>query len=255
MRMYAQDVALNLTRWLWRLRREPLTVAVDLTQPVLWLLLFGHLFSRARAGLGLHVSYLAFMTAGVVVMTVFNVTLSGGLEMMFDRETGMLRRLMASPLHRSSLLVGRFLVVVLLGLVQAVIIVLVGAALRVPVAVAPADIGVAFAVDVLLGSGIGIVSLVLAMLLKSHGPFYAVIGFISLPVTFVSTAFAPLATMAPWLRVMAGLNPLTYATDAVRDLLLYHAPASAVLPLIGDLVAFDGLCLAVGLVVFRRALS
>ncbi len=255
MSAYAQDIAINLTRWLWRLRREPVTVAVDLAQPVLWLLLFGHLFSRASAGLGLRVTYLAFMTAGVVVMTVFNVTLAGGIEMMFDRETGMLRRLMASPLHRSSLLIGRFLVVVLLGLAQAVIIVLAGAIMHVPVGASPAAIALAFAVDVLLGSGIGIVSLVLAMILKSHGPFYAVIGFVSLPITFVSTAFAPLATMAPWLRAMASLNPLTYATDAVRDLLLYHAPAAAVVPLMADLLVFDALCLAVGLAVFRRALS
>jgi ABC-2 type transport system permease protein len=253
--LYAGDVALNVTRWLWRLRREPVTVVVDLAQPVLWLILFGHLFSQASAGLGLHVSYLAFMTAGVVVMTVFNVTLGGGLEMMFDRESGMLRRLMASPLHRSSLLVGRFAVVVLLGLAQAVIIVLVGGLMHVSVTTSPADLGLAFAVDVLLGSGIGIVSLVLAMVLKSHGPFYAVIGFVSLPVTFVSTAFAPLATMAPWLRTMASLNPLTYATDAVRDLLLYHASASTVLPLMAYLLGFDAICLGVGLVVFRRALS
>jgi ABC-2 type transport system permease protein len=252
---YLHDVAANLVRWWWRLRREPVTLAVDVAQPVLWLVLFGHLFQHASLGLGAGVGYLTFMTPGVIVMTMFNVALAGGLEIVIDRENGMLRRLMVAPLHRSSMLVGRFLFAVLLGLAQVAVLLVVGALMGVGLGLSAGAVLLAALADVLIGSGIGILSLVLAFRLKGHGPFYAILGFVTLPLTFLSTAFAPLTTMAGWLRWLASWNPLTYAIDAVRSVLIAHASFGAVAGLLAYLLVFDLLCLAFGVRVFRRALS
>jgi len=251
---YLTDLAANGMRWVWRLRREPVTLLVDLLQPVLWLLLFGHLFSFARAGLGLHVSYLTFMTAGVAVMTVFNVALAGGLELMFDRESGMLRRLLVTPMHRSTLLAGRFLFVVLVGLAQVAVILGLGRVLGVPLHGGLGGLAIILVFDTLLGTGIATLSLVLAFRLRNHGPFYTIIGFVSLPVTFISTAFAPLDTMAGWLRALARLNPLTYAVDAVRAVVVGSAVGGTLLHLGLYLILFDAGCLALGWWVFRRSL-
>lgn len=65
-------------RWLWHLRREPAGLLASLAQPVLWLLLFGNLFANSDIVAG-H-SYIAFMTAGVVVMTASNGAPNGGVE-------------------------------------------------------------------------------------------------------------------------------------------------------------------------------
>lgn len=188
---FAKDLGSNVTRWWWRLRRDPVTLAADLIQPVLWLLLFGHLFTYARLGLGDHLSYLAFMAPGVVVMTMFNVAMAGGLELIVDRETGMLRRLLVTPMHRSALLVGRFLFVVALGLAQVVTLLVATRLMGVALHTSIEGVATTLVAVVLLGSGVAIVSLVLAFALRSHGPFYAVLGFITLPMTFLSTAFAP----------------------------------------------------------------
>ncbi len=252
--MYLADLQANILRWVWRLRREPTTLIVDLLQPVLWLILFAHLFTFATAGLGLHVSYLTFMTAGVVVMTVFNAALAGGLEIMFDRESGMLRRLMVTPMHRSTLLAGRFLFVVLIGLAQVMVILGAGRLLGVPLHEGFVGLLLVLLFDTLLGTGIATLSLVLAFRLRNHGPFYTIIGFVSLPLTFISTALAPLHTMSGWLRTLAGLNPLTYAIDAVRSIVLQHAAVSGIAHLGIYLLIFDGLCLIIGVSVFRRAL-
>lgn len=109
-------------------------------------------------------------------------------------------------------------------------------------------------VDTLLGTGMAALSLVLALRLRNHGPFYTVIGFVSLPLTFISTAFAPLGTMSGWLRTLAGLNPLTYAIDAVCSVVLEHAVLAAIGHLGFYLLVFDGLCLVLGVAVFRRTL-
>jgi ABC-2 type transport system permease protein len=54
----------------------------------------------------------------------------------------------------------------------------------------------------------------------THGTFFAVAGFITLPLVFVSNAFVPIDAMPGWMQVVARLNPLTYAIEAMRILVL-----------------------------------
>jgi hypothetical protein len=77
-----------------------------LAQPMVWLLLFGHLFTKMPVPGG---NYLRFMTAGAVVMTTFNGCLTGGVELLFDRESGFLVRMLAAPASRVSLVTSRFI--------------------------------------------------------------------------------------------------------------------------------------------------
>lgn len=67
---YLRATAALTKRWVWRLKREPAGLATALIQLVLWLILFGNLFEEVTVVPGY--SHIAFMTAGVVVMTVFN---------------------------------------------------------------------------------------------------------------------------------------------------------------------------------------
>jgi ABC-2 type transport system permease protein len=108
-------------RWAARLRREPLSVLALVAQPMVWLLLFGHLFSR-MANAAAVPDYLQFMTAGAVAMTTFNACIAGGVELLFDRETGFLVRLLASPAHRLSIVTSRFGYPAALTTVQSLII-------------------------------------------------------------------------------------------------------------------------------------
>lgn len=66
-------------------------IIAALIQPAIWLILFGNLFQDGVAGT--EGNYNAFMTAGVAVMTVFNGSMSGGVEILFDRESKMFERL------------------------------------------------------------------------------------------------------------------------------------------------------------------
>ena len=55
-----------------------------------------------------------FLTGGVIVMTILNSGLAGGVDLLFDKENGFLERLMAAPIHRSSLILSRFLFVMVI---------------------------------------------------------------------------------------------------------------------------------------------
>lgn len=242
-------------RWLARLRREPLAVVALLFQPMVWLLLFGHLLAQmAQTAPVPGGSYLRFMTAGAVVMTTFNACLQGGVELLFDRESGFLVRMLAAPARRISIVTSRFIYLAALTGAQGLIILLAAWIMGVRYASGLAGIAACLGIGALFGAGITALSVGLAFALKSHGQFFPIIGFVSLPLTFASSALVPLALMPAWLRAVARLNPMTYAIDAVRDLILGGWQLAALAGTIGTLLAFDVCCVALAGVALRRGL-
>ncbi len=240
-------------RWFWRLKREPAGLASSLLQPAVWLILFGHLFERGTV-VTEH-TYIAFMTAGVIVMTVFNAALGGGVEIMFDRETHMLQRLIATPIHPAAIFASRFVFVIGLAGAQALIIILVSLFLGVRIAAGVGGLVLILATGILLGVGITALSVTLALLLRGHGEFFSVLSFVSLPLIFASNALAPLDLMPPWLRWLARLNPMTYAISNVRELILGGIEWTLLGSMGGVLIAFDVAMVGVCLAVMKHALD
>jgi ABC-2 type transport system permease protein len=238
-------------RWLARLRRERLSVLALLAQPMVWLVLFGHLFTKMSVPGG---SYLRFMTAGAVVMTTFNACLAGGAELLFDRESGFLVRMLASPASRLSIVTSRFAYLAALTGAQGLIILVAAWVMGVRYAAGIGGIAACLAIGALFGAGITALSVALAFSLRSHSQFFPITGFASLPLTFASTALAPLALMPGWMRTVARLNPMTYAIDALRNLIM---TGWQFVPLAGTavtLLVFDGCCVAAATVALRHGM-
>lgn len=242
-----------LGRWTARLRREPFTLIGTVIQPVLWLLLFGNLMDRMAAGAQIPGGdYLRFMTAGAVVMTMFNSALNGGVELLFDRESGLLVRTFAAPVHRLSIVSSRFAYVVGLACVQCLITLLAAMLMGVRYATGLAGIMGCLLVGALFGAGITTLSVVLAFTVRNHGHFFTITGFVGLPILFISSALVPLNFMPGWLQTLATFNPMTHATEAVRTLTLEGWPIPQLLQELGALALFDALCLVAATVLLRR---
>ena len=111
-------------RWVRRLSREKFSMLFTLVQPMLfWLIFFGNLFQRAAdMQVTQAPNYISFLTAGVVVMTVLNNGLAGGVDLLFDKENGFLERLMSTPIHRSSVILSRFIFVMTITSMQVLVI-------------------------------------------------------------------------------------------------------------------------------------
>ncbi len=189
-------------------------------QPAIWLVLFGHLWESAARPDWAGESYLRFMTAGAVMMTVFNVSLMGGLEILVDRERGALDRFLVAPVHPLALVSSRFTYVTAVGAAQTLAIVAMAGLLGVRFAAGWWTLPGLLLLAVLLGAGVCAASLALAFTVKHHGQFYTLTGLVSLPLVFLSSVFAPLDAMPGWLGAMARFNPITYAVDAARALVI-----------------------------------
>ena len=94
-------------RQLRNLMREPIWIALLLIQPMIWLLLYGQLFSRVptlRGGAG---SYIEFLLPGIVVMNAFFGGTWAGMAMITDLDRHVVDRFLAAPASRLSIVLSQ----------------------------------------------------------------------------------------------------------------------------------------------------
>src|SRR5438552_10193442 len=222
MQDYAQEVGALTMRWVTRLRAERFSTLFTLFRPmVFWLIFSGSLFQRATDTQVVQApSYIAFLTAGVVVMTILNNGLAGGVDLLFDKENGFLERLMSTPISRTSVIISRFIFVMTITSLQVLVILGVAYLFGVHPVTGIGGVVVIIGIGLLFGIGLTAISMALAFSVKSHGDFFSILVFLSLPMIFLSAALVPLPAMPKWMAVLAELNPMTWAIDAVRPLIL-----------------------------------
>lgn len=214
---FLQETLAMTKRLFIQLQRRPSTLIAGVIQPFMWLILFGALFYNAPQGLfGNDLSYAKFLAPGVIVFTAFSGALNAGLPVMFDREFGFLNRLLVAPLTtRYSIVAASTIYIIALSFIQTASIVAASAFLG---AGWPslAGLGAIALIVFLIVLGMTALSLSLTFALPGHIELIAVIFVTNLPLLFASTALAPLNFMADWLKVIASLNPLTYAIEPIR---------------------------------------
>jgi ABC-2 type transport system permease protein len=249
---YVQEVMAQTNRWFIHIQRERLNLFFSIAQPALWLIFFGGMFQRAidRSVIDAP-NYTTFMLPGIMVFTVVGDAVAGAMPLMWDKENGFLAKMLTAPISRSSMIVSRFVFQLGLGLVQGFAILVVGLALGVEIASGLAGVFVMLVITALLGMSLVSAFLGLAYIVKQHGDFFAITGFITLPLFFMSSAFAPLDAMPDWMQVVARMNPLTYAINAMRHLVIDGWHASLPWDLL-VLFGFASACLAAGTWAFQR---
>ena len=254
MRDFVAETGAQFTRWLLHLKREPFSLAFNLLNPLILLVFMGGAFQGlARSALG--GDYRAYLLPGLLALTAFGNSMGGGIPLLFDRENGSLARLMTTPISRASIIWSRFLAVNVSTTLQCLLILVIGMLFGVTIATGLGGVIALLGVGLLLGFGVTAISLMLAFRFENHGDFFAVIGLTSLPLTFLSSAFVPLDRLPGWMRAVALVNPMTYAIDAMRALILTGWNPPGLASMLGVLLAFDAAMLWLGSRMLGRHLA
>ena len=249
---WAQEVMALARRWWIELLRERLNLVLSIAQPAIWLVFFGAGVERAiDAEVVGTDDYVGFMLAGIVTFTIVGNGISGAMPLLWDKETGYLDRLMSMPIARSTVIVSRFVFQVAQQSAQILLVVLVALLLGVRIAAGPLGLLVILAAAALLTMSVTAAFSALAYAVPQHGTFFAITGFVTLPLLFMSNAFVPLHAMPGWMAVVARLNPLTYAIEAMRTLVIRGWAASILWSLV-VLALAAAVCLTAGVQQFRR---
>ncbi len=203
-----------------KLARDPVEILTRAIQPALWLMVFGQVMARLKAIPTGNMTYLTFMAPGILAQSVLFIAIFYGINVIWERDLGILQKLMATPAPRSALVLGKALSAGVRGTSQAVIIYLLALVLGIPIRFqAGAVLGVVG--FVLLGSALfSTFSLAVACIVKTRERFMGIGQVLTMPLFFASNAIYPLAIMPRWLHVLARINPLSYQVDALRALMV-----------------------------------
>jgi ABC-2 type transport system permease protein len=203
-----------------KLMRDPTELLSRAIQPVLWLAVFGQVFSQVRGIPTGKLSYLDFMAPGILAQSILFSAIFYGIAIIWERDLGIVHKLLVTPAPRTALVLGKAVAAGLRGLVQAVVVYLVALGLNVGIRW---DLGamVSVALAVFLGSCIfATFSLVIACVVKTRERFMGIGQVLTMPLFFASNAIYPIELMPGWLKAIAIVNPLTYLVDALRDTMI-----------------------------------
>lgn len=203
-----------------KLWHDPIELVSRSVQPVLWLVLFGQVMAHVRGLAPVGGSYLDFLAPGILAQSVLFVAIFYGLSAIWERDLGVLHRYLVSPAPRSALVIGKALASSIRGICQSIVIYVCAALLGVGLNLEPSHV-VGVLVLIVLGSALfSTFSLIIACVVKTRERFMGVGQFLTMPIFFGSNAIYPVGMMPPWLRAIAGANPLSYEVDGLRALML-----------------------------------
>lgn len=203
-----------------KLHHDSTELITRAVQPALWLLIFGEVLAHVRAIPTGNLSYIDFMTPGILAQSVLFIAIFYGIAVIWERDLGILHKFLASPAPRAALVLGKALSAGERGLSQAAIIYILGLALGVRINwTVQAVLGVLLVV--ILGSALfSTFSLIVACLVRTRERFMGVGQLLTMPLFFASNAIYPISIMPTWLQAISSVNPLTYEVDALRALMV-----------------------------------
>ena len=230
-----QALGAIVARELFKFSRQTGRLASALVRPLLWLAVFGAGF-RGISGLGATppyaqaVAYDVYLVPGLVGMVLLFNGMQSSLSMVYDREMGLMRLLLTTPLPRPWLLFSKLCATALLSLLQALAFVVLALLLGTELPVFSLAGLHALLATIAGALMLGALGLLLSVHIKQLENFAGTMNFVIFPMYFMSTALYPLARLQEsgpvWLHQAALLNPFTHAVEWVR-FALYGQDAGA----------------------------
>jgi len=211
-----------------KLSHDPIELGTRAIQPALWMLIFGQTFSRLRAIPTGQVSYLAFLAPGIVAQSALFISIFYGIMIIWDRDAGILSKLMVTPSPRAALIAGKAFSAGVRAVSQVVVIVIIALLMGVAINLNPFKLLGVVVATVLGAAFFSCLSMIIAGIVRVRDRLMGIGQAITMPLFFASNALYPIDIMPAWLRVISRINPLSYQVDALRGLMV-GTPANLLL--------------------------
>jgi len=211
-------VSRELKHW-YRSKTQILTVVI---QPMIWLVLFGKAMSGYIHSAAPGVDYFTFLALGMMIITVLFSSMNAGMTLIWDRRFGFLDKLRAAPVPRGVIPLSRVLAAMVKAVVQAILVLIVALLLGLDTNGLTAASAVVCVITILICAAcisltVSSVFVAMGLVIRNQEVLTGVTVLLNLPIMFASGAMFPTSTFPDWLRFIANGNPLTYATDAIRQ--------------------------------------
>jgi ABC-2 type transport system permease protein len=187
-------------------------------QPLLFLLALGYglgsVFKEAGKG-----DYFQFLVPGIMAQTVLFSAIFYGINIIFDRQFGFLKETLVAPVSRLKIMMGGALGGATTSIMQGFLVFVIALVLG----FRPhqwANLGIVFIIIALLAISLTCFSTAIGSVVNDFQGFQSINQFIIFPLYFLSGALYPLTNAPVALKIIADVNPLSYAVDALREALI-----------------------------------
>jgi ABC-2 type transport system permease protein len=196
--------------------RMPLWTLFTLIQPLIWLIIFGQLFGRFVQA----ENYMDFMVPGILIMTVLFGSSWSGVSLLREISAGTVDKMLVSPVSRVAIVLSRVLHSAVQVIAQALIILVVAWLMGSTITMNPFYLVLGMLIVFLLGVGFAAISNGFAITLQREEPLVMIGNLMTLPLMFFSSALVPKQFMPDWIQYISIINPITYAVEGVRAVLV-----------------------------------
>jgi ABC-2 type transport system permease protein len=205
-------------RYLRVFARQPAFLGITLTQPLIWLLLFGALFKAVTDIPGFDGdSYIDFLTPGVVVMLAVSSAGWTGMGFIEDINAGVMDRMLASPVWRGALNLGSVVQAVITVSIQTALILLLALALGAHYTNGIGGVLILILVAALLAAAFASLSNGVGVLARQRETLIGAVSLVLLPLTFLSSALMQQDLVPGWIQTVGEFNPVNWAVEAGRS--------------------------------------
>ncbi|OGS20072.1 MAG: hypothetical protein A3J70_13095 [Elusimicrobia bacterium RIFCSPHIGHO2_02_FULL_61_10] len=217
--------------------REKERIVSILISPLLFLFVMGKGMASGTSPVAGY-TYQQFIFPGIMGMVILFTSITYGLYIIWDKRLDFLKEVLAAPISRSTLFVGKSLGGMLGALIETLMLLVIGAFFILPLG--PVKVLLCLAAAFPISYMITNIGLTIGAKMKSMEGFGLVMSFLTWPLFFFSGALFDLATAEPYIRVISLFDPVTYSVDLLRIIMLGQGAFSVW----ADLGAIGVFCLA-----------
>jgi ABC-2 type transport system permease protein len=203
--------------------RERSRIVSSIVNPIMWLLIIGGGLGSAISFSG--VNYQTFIFPGVLLQATLFSSIFFGVYIVWDKKIDFLKEVLVAPMSRLSIFIGKIFGGATDTLIQITLLLVIGYAFSLLGIITGLDlniISVLLTLVFLLVTTAGLVSigLTIGSLMESPEGFQLIVSFVIMPMFFLSGALFPISNLPVWLSPLVFVNPVTYAVDGVRGILV-----------------------------------
>ncbi|HVZ96445.1 MAG TPA: ABC transporter permease [Chitinophagaceae bacterium] len=205
-------------RQMKKYRRSGLRMVLSIVQPLVYFLALGYGFNYIFEKAG-HGSYIQFIVPGVIAQTILFTSIFWGANIIFDKQFGFLKETLVAPVSRTTVMLGGSLGGATIAVIQGVALFLIALVFGFHPYSWPALMGTVVFMTMLAFAMVSFSSAIGAVV-NDMPSFMAVTNFLVVPLFFLSGSMFPLDNIPGVMKVIAAVNPLSYAVDAMRSTLI-----------------------------------
>lgn len=205
----------------WRFQ-NPVSIAVTILQPLIWLVLYSAIAGQSMQSMGID-NYTAFILPGIIVLVILAACCSGGIINFIMKSNGSFYRIMIAPVSRSSIVLGQMVEAILVSFIEVAILCVVSLFFSVTVASGIAGIALMILLIFMTAFFMSGLTYAISLFLPNEVIYETMMNAIVLPIFFLSPALFPLESLSGGLKLAVMLNPFTHIINALRRLIFGEA--------------------------------